>query len=79
VVTPSLRETCLRTASEAPVATCCFCGLTTGWLVFVPGVVCLMKKDWTVVASLRVVSACLENFSAAAESYLVFATTRLNS
>jgi hypothetical protein len=80
MVMPPLRETCPRTAFEVPTAACLFyCWLVSLVVLsglnyscwFVPGV-CLPRgldsSCWFMCGD------CLEGWSAAAESYLVFAT-----
>ena len=76
VITPTLRETRPKTAHEVPEVACRLCGLTSGWLVSqvielqLPGV---CWKDWTAAPGSCLLCPCLEDWSAAAELYLVFA------
>ena len=83
LVVQPLREVCPRSAHEVPETAWHFLSLTLGMLLsllsgldrscwFVPGVSLMIGL--MIAASSCVLSACLEDWSAAAESYLVFAT-----
>ena len=64
-----LRETCPGTALKVPAAACCFCSLRP---VGKPDGFFRIELSFTVAGSC-LVSACLEDWSIASESYLVFA------
>ena len=81
---PTLRETRPRTAHEFPAAVATSAALPQAnwqawwflqdWSKASWYQLAFSRKDWTVAAGSCLESACLENWSAAAESYLVFAT-----
>jgi hypothetical protein len=65
VISPTLRETCPRTAWEGLATACCFWGLASGQLV---SLAVSLGLNYSCL-----VSACWKDWPAAAELYLVFA------